>query len=91
MKKSEALQQRKELLKLIEELARVEIDFLFGKFVDRFDNLELVAYADRKIEIREKMLKIVFGTSELAVLANRWGLIKPKRRERKRRKKNEIL
>ena len=89
MKKSEALQQRKELIKLIEEMARVEIDLRFGNFVDKFNNLALVEYSNRKIEVREKIWELVFGTSDLAVLADRWGLIKgkPRRQQMKRSKK----
>ena len=85
MTKTEALQQRKKLIKLIEEMARVEINLLFGNFVDRFDNLVLVEYTNRKIDIRENMLELVFGTSELAVLADRWGLVKQKRSRGKKK------
>ena len=88
MKKSEALQQRKNLIKLIKDLTRVEIEFLFSnKFADRFDNLKLVEYANNKIEVTNKIREEVFGESELAVLAERWGLTKEKPRRPKMKQK----
>lgn len=76
MKRSEALQQRKELLKLIEEWTRAEIMARFG----RFDNLEFADYAMIKLEKEDEIRQLVFGESELVVLAERWGLIKSKKR-----------
>lgn len=83
MKKSEALQQRKELLKLIEQWTRAEIMARFG----RFDSLEFGDYARVEIEKRDEIRQLVFGESELIVLAEKWGLVKSKRRKRK---KNEL-
>lgn len=79
MKKSEALQQRKELLKLIEQWTRAEIIARFG----RFDNLEFLDYARIEIEKRDEIRQLLFGESELIQLAERWGLVKSKRRKRK--------
>jgi len=82
MKKSEALQQRKELLKLIEQWTRAEIMARVG----RFDNLEYADYFRTKLEKEDELRKFIFGTSNLVELGTRWGLIKPKRRKKKRRK-----
>ena len=75
MKRSEVLQQRKELIKLIEQWTRAEIMARFG----RFDNLEFADYAVIKLKKEDEIRQLVFGESELVVLAERWGLIKPKR------------
>jgi len=83
MRKSEALQQRKELLQLIEQWARAEIMARFG----RFDNLEYLDYARIKLEKEDEIRQLVFGESELIVLADMWGLVKLKR-DRKRRSKD---
>ena len=76
MKRSEVLQQRKELIKLIEQWTRADIIARFG----RFDNLEFANYAVIKLEKEDEIRRLVFGESELVVLADRWGLAKPKRR-----------
>jgi len=82
MKKLEALQQRKELLKLIEQWTRAEIIARLG----RFDNLEYLDYAQIQLDKKDEIRQLVFGTSDILVLGDRWGLIKPKRRKKKRRK-----
>jgi len=82
MKKLEALQQRKELLKLIEQWTRAEIMARLG----RFDNLEYLDYAQIQLDKKDEIRQLVFGTSDILVLGDRWGLIKPKRRKKKRRK-----
>jgi len=76
MKKSEAMQQRKELIKLVEQWTRADIMARFG----RFDNLEYLDYARIKLEKEDEIRQLVFGESELVILADRWGLAKPKRR-----------
>jgi len=82
MNKLEALQQRKELLKLIEQWTRAEIIARLG----RFDNLEYLDYAQIQLDKKDEIRQLVFGTSDILVLGDRWGLIKPKRRKKKRRK-----
>jgi len=82
MKKLEALQQRKELLKLIEQWTRAEIIARLG----RFDNLEYLDYAQIQLDKKDEIRQLVFETSDILVLGDRWGLIKPKRRKKKRRK-----
>lgn len=81
MKKSEALQQRKKLLQLIEQWTRAEIIARFG----RFDNLEFALYAQIEREKRDEIRQLVFGESEMIKLADRWGLVKPKRRKKKKK------
>lgn len=80
MKKSEVLQQRRDLLKLIEQWTRAEIMSRLG----RFDNLEFADYYMVKLEKENEIRKLVFGESELIQLAHRWNLMKPKRRKKKR-------
>lgn len=84
MKKSEALQQRKELLKLIEQWTRAEIMARLG----RFDNLEYLDYAQIQIEKKDEIRELVFGTSDILVLGARWGILKEKR-NRKKKRRNE--
>jgi len=87
MKKSEALQQRKELLRLIKEWTYAEIMARVG----RFDNLEYADYFRIKLEKEDELRKFIFGTSNLVELGTRWGLIREKhnRRKKKRRKKED--
>lgn len=81
MTKQEALKQRRQLLKLIEQWTRAEIISRFG----RFDNLEYADYYRIMLEKRDEIRELIFGNSELIVLAKRWGLVKPKKHERKKR------
>lgn len=80
MKRSEA----NHVYKLIEQWTRAEIMARLG----RFDNLEFADYFMKKIEIENKLRKLMFGTSSLLKLGIKWGLIKEKetRREKKKRK-----
>lgn len=83
MKKSEALQQRKELLRLIEQETRAEIVARLG----RFDNLGYLDYAQIQLDKKDEIRKLIFGTSDILVLGERWELIKPKPRRKKKKKK----
>jgi len=86
MTRKEALQQRKELLSLIEQWTRAEIIARLG----RFDNLEFADYARIQIDKKDEIRQLAFGESELVILGERWGLVKPKRnRKKKRRKQND--
>ena len=85
MKKSEALQQRKEILRLIEEQTRAEIMVRFG----RFDNLEYADYFRIKLEKEDELREFIFGTSDLIELGTRWGLIKEKHNRRKKARRKE--
>ena len=87
MTKTEALKQRKELLSLIEQWTRAEIMARLG----RFDNLEYLDYAQIQIEKEDEIRELVFGTSDILVLNDMWGLVKSKRhrKKKKRRSKNE--
>lgn len=83
MKRSEALQQRKELLKLIEQWTRAEVMARFG----RFDNLEFGDYAMIEVEKRDEIRRLIFGTDDMLVLGARWNMLKERQKEEKRRKK----
>lgn len=82
MKKSEALQQRKELIKIIEQWTRAEIIARFG----RFENLVYLNAVQTQIEKKDEIRELVFGTSDILILGDRWGIIKPKRRKKKKKK-----
>ena len=82
MKKVEALQQRKELLRLVEQWTRAEIMARLG----RFDNLEYLDYAQIQLDMKDKIRELIFGSSSLVELAERWGLLKSKRRKMEKRK-----
>ena len=85
MKRSEALQQRKKLLKLVEEWTRSEIMARFG----RFDNLEFGDYAQIQVDKKDEIRRLIFGTDDLLVLGARWEMLKEKgRRKKKERQKN---
>ena len=83
MTKSEALQQRRKLVKLVEQQTRAEIISRLG----RFDNLEFADYFKIKLEKTDEIRELVFGTSDLIVLAERWELVKDKPRRKKKNKK----
>jgi len=85
MKRSEALQQRKDLLKLIEQWTRAEVLARFG----RFDNLEFGDYALVQIEKKDEIRRLVFGTDDMVVLGERWGMLKSRQREKKCSKKSK--
>ena len=72
--------QAKKLVKLLEREARCEVMARLG----RFDNLEYADYAMKQIEYKNKIRKMLFGTSEIIQLAKMWGMAKHGRRKRKR-------
>ena len=74
MTKTEALQQRKELLKLINEWTRAETIARHGKF----ENKGFTNYAEIKIEKVDEIRRLVFGTDDLLVLGVRWGILDEK-------------
>ena len=86
MKKSEVLQQRKELIKLIEQWTRAEIMARYS----RFDNLEFADYARIEIEKKNEIRKFLFGEFELFQLAEKWGLVKTKGRKKKSNKRYKV-
>lgn len=71
MTRTEALQQRRELLKLIEQWTRAEIIARLGKF----DNEGYIDYAKVQIRKQDEIRKLVFGTSDFLVLGARWEII----------------
>lgn len=85
MTKTEALKQRKELLKLVEQWTRAEVMARFG----RFDNLEFAQHAVWQIEKADEIRRLVFGTDDLVVLGARWGILEERKKEEKRRKKKK--
>lgn len=87
MTKAEALQQRKELLNLIEQWTRAEAIARYGEF----DNLGFGDYAHYAVEKTDEIRRLVFGTDNLFDLGERWGILKPKegRRKKKKRKEND--
>lgn len=68
--------QAQRLVKLLEREARCEIMARLGKF----NNLEYADYAIKQIEYKDKIRKMLFGTSELVQLAKQWDMFS--RRER---------
>lgn len=73
--------QAKKLVSLLEQEARCEVMARMG----RFDNLEYAEYAMKQIELKDEIRKMLFGTSDIATLAERWGMIGGKRKRRKRK------
>lgn len=72
--------QAKRLVELLEREARCEVMARLG----RFDNLEYAEYAVKQIEYKNKIRKMLFGTSEIIQLAEMWGMAKHGKRKRKR-------
>lgn len=72
--------QAKHILKLLEKMTRAEVLARIG----RFDNLEFISYAILKVEIEKELLEYVFGTSSLVELGYHWGILK-KKKKRKRK------
>ena len=70
MTKTEALQQRKELLKLIEQWTRAEVMARLG----RFDNLEFADYAMIQVRKKDEIRRLVFGTDDLVALSVKFGM-----------------
>ena len=70
--------QAKKLVRLIEQWTRADVMSRMG----RFDNLEFADYAQIKLEKEDKIRELLFDESEIAVLAERWGMIKKQDRKR---------
>ena len=75
--------QAKRLVTLLEREASCEVMAKMG----RFDNLEYAEYAVKQIEHKDEIRKMLFGTAEIVVLAERWGMIKNGKRKRERKRK----
>ncbi len=76
MKKSEALQQRKELISLLRELTEAAIMARYG----RLENLEFIEHSLKKVKKENEIIQLLFGESDLHILGIRWGLIKKTRK-----------
>jgi len=84
MKKSEALQQRKELLRLVKEWIKADVMLIYG---ERLDNLSFLDFMDTKIQKATEIRQLIYGESDLNKLAFLLGLIPPEERRKKKRKK----
>ena len=71
MTKTEALQQRKELITLIKHWTRAEVIARHG----HFDNKGFTDYANIQVDKKDEIRRLVFGTDDLVVLGVRWGII----------------
>jgi len=69
--KTEALQQRKELIKLIEHWTRAEVIARLG----RFDNKGYIDFAEIQIEKKDEIRRLVFGSDDLVELGEMWEII----------------
>lgn len=73
--------QAKRILKLLEECTRAEI-------MARIARIRFPEYADYymiKLDKEKELREYVFGTDDLVVLGERWGILK-KKTDRKRKK-----
>lgn len=68
--------EAKKLVKLVEYETRCEIMARLG----RFDNLEFAEYAIKQIEYKDKIRKMLFGTSNLVALGKKWKMLKWKKK-----------
>ena len=71
MTKTEALRQRKELLKLVEQWTRAETIARHG----HFDNKGFTDYANIQVDKKDEIRRLVFGTDDLLALGVRWGIL----------------
>ena len=71
MTKTEALQQRKQLITLIEQWTRAEIIARLGKF----DNKGHIDYAEIQVKKKDEIRKLAFGDDDLVKLGEAWGII----------------
>ena len=77
--------RRKKLYRLIEKECRAEIMARLGPFWPESGD-----YASRSIRLKNKIWKLMFGTSNIVELGHKFGLpIDPPRRERVTKKKKE--
>jgi hypothetical protein len=81
--RKEALQQRRQLLRLIEQWTRAEIMARLG----RFDNLEYADYFRIKLDKEDEIRQLLFGESELIQLAYKWNMISESESKSRQRKK----
>ena len=72
--------QAKKLVKLLEQETRCEIMARFG----RFDNLEYGDYARKQIELKDKIRKMLFGTSVVVELGHQWNMLQFGKRKKKK-------
>lgn len=77
MKKSEA----KKAWELIEQWTRAEIISRLGRFDS---NVGFADYYQIMLEKKDEIRELVFGTSDLLVLGERWGILKKKRKRGKK-------
>lgn len=83
MKRSEVLQQRKKLLKLIERWTRIEVGLRTGffSFDIKFPKGGL-SLANDMSDMVDEIREIVFGTSDIFELANKFGFKLSKRNDK---------
>lgn len=86
MRKSEALKQRRRLLKLIEKWTRAEIMSRLGHATMS----EACDYFQKKLDLEDEIREFLFGTSDFVVLGVRWNLVMdPNEKKKKKKRKDE--
>lgn len=68
IKKSEA----RHIVELVKQATKCEIIARLG----HFDNLGFADYYSKAIEITDEIREYIFGTSDMVVLGERWGILK---------------
>lgn len=69
----------KKLVALIEQWTRAEIMARFGQLCNRGD----ICYAHIQIEKADEIRKLVYGTDDLVVLGEKWGILKDEQEQAK--------
>ena len=77
--------QAKELVQLLNQWTRAEIMSRLG----RFDNLQFADYFAIKIEKENEIRKMLFGTSDMVLLAEKLGLRKQNEQSKKTKKRTK--
>ncbi len=83
MKKSEAIR----VYRLIDQWTIAELKARLGTFED----LEYIDYYMLMIKKRDELRKLLYGTSNLAELAEHFRIIKRKLKRKKKKKKRRLL
>lgn len=73
--------KRKKLYRLLKQWTRAEVMARLG---GEFSTLNFIDFAQREVELRNKIRKLLYGTSSLVELGLKWKLLKPSSKKGKK-------
>jgi len=86
MNKAQTHKQLKELKKLVEQWTRADVMSRVSGFGEK-GQLVCVDFAILKLDKEKEIRELLFGTSEIYILAERWNMIPPEKPNRRKNKK----